>query len=105
MNNEKLAKQFELQLSELQSKCDEQSRQLMDFTSMKGRMHNENSDLVRQLEDAESQVSVYRCVQKKICAQQKSSFCVKQPFSILGQPAVSSKGSTHLSARGGQAHR
>ena len=99
MNNEKLAKQFELQLSELQSKCDEQSRQLMDFTSMKGRMHNENSDLVRQLEDAESQVGVHRCVK------QKPSFFVKQPFSILGQPAVSSEGPTYLSARGGQAHR
>lgn len=72
MNNEKLAKQFELQLTELQSKCDEQSRQLMDFTSMKGRMHNENSDLVRQLEDAESQVGVHRCVQKKTFVRNKS---------------------------------
>ena len=70
MNNEKLAKQFELQLTELQSKCDEQSRQLMDFTSMKGRMHNENSDLVRQLEDAESQVGV----QKKLLCATKALF-------------------------------
>lgn len=35
LNNEKLAKQFELQLSEIQTKCDEQSRQLQDFTSLK----------------------------------------------------------------------
>lgn len=56
INNEKLAKQYELQLNEIQVKCDEQTRQLQDFVSLKGRFMNENSELNRQLEDAESQV-------------------------------------------------
>jgi chromosome segregation ATPase len=59
--HEKMSKQYELQLSELQSKCDEQTRALQDFTSLKNRLSNENSDLGRQLEDAESQVNSYKC--------------------------------------------
>jgi myosin protein heavy chain len=73
-NHEKMSKQYELQMIELQSKVDEQSRQLQDFTSLKGRIHNENSDLGRQLEEAEAQVSALsrlksqltRSVEKKI---------------------------------------
>ncbi|KAK6054864.1 myosin head [Cooperia oncophora] len=69
LNNEKLAKQFELQLTELQSKCDEQSRQLQDFTSLKGRLHNENSDLSRQLEDAESQLNQFSRLKSQLTSQ------------------------------------
>ncbi|KAF8361131.1 unc-54 [Pristionchus pacificus] len=69
LNNEKLAKQFELQLSEIQTKCDEQSRQLQDFTSLKGRLHNENGDLGRQLEDAESQLSQLQRLKSQLTSQ------------------------------------
>lgn len=57
MNQEKLAKNYELQMSELQAKCDEQTRALQDFSSMKNRLSNEAGDLGRQLEDAEAQVT------------------------------------------------
>ncbi|EPB79755.1 myosin head [Ancylostoma ceylanicum] len=69
LNNEKLAKQFELQLTELQSKCDEQSRQLQDFNSLKGRLHNENSDISRQLEDAESQLNQFSRLKSQLTSQ------------------------------------
>ncbi|VDM65006.1 unnamed protein product [Strongylus vulgaris] len=69
MNNEKLAKQFELQLTELQSKCDDQSRQLQDFISLKGRLHNENSDISRQLEDAESQLNQFSRLKSQMTSQ------------------------------------
>lgn len=58
MNQEKLAKNYELQMSELQAKCDEQTRALQDFSSMKNRLSNEAGDLGRQLEDAEAQVTL-----------------------------------------------
>uniref|UniRef100_A0A915CQN1 Myosin-3 n=1 Tax=Ditylenchus dipsaci TaxID=166011 RepID=A0A915CQN1_9BILA len=69
MNNEKLAKQFELQLSEMQTKCDEQTRQLQDFASLKSRISNENSDLSRQLEDAESQLNGISRVKAQLASQ------------------------------------
>uniref|UniRef100_A0A183FJV6 Myosin-3 n=1 Tax=Heligmosomoides polygyrus TaxID=6339 RepID=A0A183FJV6_HELPZ len=69
LNNEKLAKQFELQLTELQTKCDEQARQLQDFTSIKGRLHNENGDLTRQLEDAESQLNQFSRLKSQLTSQ------------------------------------
>lgn len=67
LNSEKIAKQFELQLSELQQKCDEQTRQLQDFASLKNRLTNENNDLARQLEDAESQVCIKFICLMSIC--------------------------------------
>uniref|UniRef100_A0A183I3C9 Myosin motor domain-containing protein n=1 Tax=Onchocerca flexuosa TaxID=387005 RepID=A0A183I3C9_9BILA len=42
MNNEKLAKQYEMQIAELQTKCDEQNRQLQEFTTLKTRLNSEN---------------------------------------------------------------
>lgn len=52
---EKVIKNLELQLAELQSKADEQSRLLSDFASLKSRLHNENADLEHQVEDLENQ--------------------------------------------------
>uniref|UniRef100_A0A182WA49 Myosin heavy chain n=1 Tax=Anopheles minimus TaxID=112268 RepID=A0A182WA49_9DIPT len=54
---EKIAKQLQHTLNEVQSKLDETNRTLNDFDASKKKLSIENSDLLRQLEDAESQVS------------------------------------------------
>jgi chromosome segregation ATPase len=54
---EKVAKQLQHQLNEVQGKLDETNRTLNDFDSAKKKLSIENSDLLRQLEEAESQVS------------------------------------------------
>jgi peptidoglycan hydrolase CwlO-like protein len=46
---EKVIKNLELQLNELQTKADEQSRLLNDFAALKSRLQNENSDLEHQV--------------------------------------------------------
>ncbi|EGT54067.1 hypothetical protein CAEBREN_30667 [Caenorhabditis brenneri] len=53
VEQERLAKQYEIQVAELQQKVDEQSRQIGEFTSTKGRLSNDNSDLARQVEELE----------------------------------------------------
>jgi len=45
------------QLNEVQGKLDETNRTLNDFDAAKKKLSIENSDLLRQLEEAESQVS------------------------------------------------
>lgn len=52
-----MSKQLSQQLNEVQGKLDESNRTLNDFDSAKKKLSIENSDLLRQLEDAESQVS------------------------------------------------
>ncbi|KAI6228188.1 Myosin head [Aphelenchoides besseyi] len=69
LNQEKLVKQYELQLSELTSKCDEQTRTIQDFTSLKGRLQNETGDLGRQLEDAESQLNNLHRLKSQLASQ------------------------------------
>ncbi|CAJ0963261.1 unnamed protein product, partial [Mesorhabditis belari] len=69
VQHEKLAKQFESQLSELQSRVDDQGRELHDLTSVKGRLSGQNSDLGRQLEDVDSQVANINRVKSQILAQ------------------------------------
>ncbi|XP_052864965.1 myosin heavy chain, muscle isoform X2 [Anopheles cruzii] len=54
---EKIAKQLQHTLNEVQSKLEETNRTLNDFDASKKKLSIENSDLLRQLEDAESQVS------------------------------------------------
>lgn len=50
-------KQVQHQLNEVQGKLDETNRSLNDFDQQKKKLSIENSDLLRQLEEAESQVS------------------------------------------------
>ncbi|GMT32623.1 hypothetical protein PFISCL1PPCAC_23920, partial [Pristionchus fissidentatus] len=52
---ERVAKNNEVRLLELRLRAEEQSRQLTDFISSKGRLHNENSELARQVADLEHQ--------------------------------------------------
>lgn len=54
---EKIAKQLQHQFNECQGKLDETNRTLNDFDAAKKKLSIENSDLLRQLEEAESQVS------------------------------------------------
>ncbi|VDN05641.1 unnamed protein product [Thelazia callipaeda] len=69
VSNEKLVKQFELQLNDLQAKSDEQSRQLQDFNLMRNRLTNENGDLSRQLEDVEEQVASLQRIKMQLTQQ------------------------------------
>nr|CAA30855.1 myosin heavy chain 2 [Caenorhabditis elegans] len=55
-DQERIAKGYEVQTSELRLKADEQSRQLQDFVSSKGRLNSENSDLARQVEELEAKI-------------------------------------------------
>lgn len=68
-DSDKQAKSFELQLAEVQSRCDEQVRQLSDFQSMRGRLGNENNDLARQLEDLESQLAAMQRLKMGLTSQ------------------------------------
>ncbi|KAF8362008.1 myo-1 [Pristionchus pacificus] len=52
---ERLAKLYEVQVEELQQKVDEQARQISEYSASKGRLNNENGDLVRTLEELEIQ--------------------------------------------------
>ena len=54
---EKFGKTVESQLNDANNKLDEYNRNIQELTSMKGRMDSENSDLNRQLEDIESQLT------------------------------------------------
>ena len=56
-NMEKLSKQLEGQILEVQSKVEEQERQLADFNTVRNRLNNENQDLMRQIEECNMQVS------------------------------------------------
>lgn len=56
-SQEKIVKQLQHQLNEVQSKADEANRTLNDLDAAKKKLSIENSDLLRQLEEAESQVS------------------------------------------------
>ena len=49
-------KQIQQGCNELQSKLDEANRTLNDFDATKKKLAVENSDLLRQLEEAESQI-------------------------------------------------
>lgn len=66
---EKVIKNLELQLSELQSKADEQSRLLGDFAALKSRLHNENADLEHQVEDLENQSNSLHRLKSQLVSQ------------------------------------
>ncbi|VDP19816.1 unnamed protein product [Heligmosomoides polygyrus] len=53
VEQERLAKQYEIQVAELQQKVDEQSKQVAEYTTSKGRLLNDNGDLLRQVEELE----------------------------------------------------
>jgi len=54
---EKIAKNLESQLAELNSKLEQSARELMDLNAFKSRSQSENAELARQLEEAEGNVS------------------------------------------------
>lgn len=54
---EKMNKQLQHQMNEIQSKLDEANRTLNDFDATKKKLAVENADLLRQVEEAESQIS------------------------------------------------
>ena len=54
---EKLAKTLEQQLGELNSKLEESASSVNDLGGLKAKMQAENAELLRQLEEAESQLN------------------------------------------------
>lgn len=69
LNQEKLAKQLELQVAELQQKCDEQARQLAESLGQKSRLANEAGELGRHLEDAEGQINALNRFKQQFASQ------------------------------------
>ena len=55
--SEKMSKQVEMQMAELNDKIDQSSRTIVELNSTKSRLQMESTELTRQLEDAESRVS------------------------------------------------
>ncbi|KAK0408652.1 hypothetical protein QR680_004074 [Steinernema hermaphroditum] len=66
---ENLVKNLEIQLAELQTKSDEQGRQLADFAALKARLNNENSDLGGQVEDLENQTNNLHRLKSQLVSQ------------------------------------
>ena len=54
--SEKMSKQVEAQISDLNSRLEAATREVADLTTSKNRSSAENSDLTRQLEEAEHSV-------------------------------------------------
>ena len=54
--SEKMTKQVEAQISDLNAKVDESNRNVNDLQSQKSRLQQESAELTRQLEDAEHRV-------------------------------------------------
>lgn len=68
-NTEKQNKQLEMQLSECTGKLDDTNRALGDFDAAKKKLAAENSELQRQLEEAESQVAQLNKVKSSLSTQ------------------------------------
>ncbi|CAJ0583983.1 unnamed protein product, partial [Mesorhabditis spiculigera] len=69
VEHERVAKNHEVRLLELKLKADEQSRQLKDLGSSKGRLNHENSDLARQVEELESKIQITNKLRLQFSAQ------------------------------------
>jgi len=54
---EKIAKNLESQLAELNAKLEQSARELVDLNAFKSRSQSENAELARQLEEAEGNVT------------------------------------------------
>ena len=54
--SDKMSKQVEMQMAELNDKLDSSSRTIVELNSTKSRLQMESTDLTRQLEDAESKL-------------------------------------------------
>lgn len=55
--SEKMTKQVEAQIADLNQRLDESARTIAELQNAKAKLQNENTDLGRQLEDAESKVN------------------------------------------------
>uniref|UniRef100_A0A158R688 Myosin motor domain-containing protein n=1 Tax=Syphacia muris TaxID=451379 RepID=A0A158R688_9BILA len=68
-DRERAIKNYEERVADLQSKSEEQSRQLQELTSQKNRLHNENSDIARQADDIEEQLAAMTKVKAQLVSQ------------------------------------
>lgn len=55
--SEKMSKQVEAQIADLNAQLEDSQRTIQDLNSAKARLQNENTELLRQLEDAESRLN------------------------------------------------
>ncbi|CAF1505779.1 unnamed protein product, partial [Adineta steineri] len=67
---EKLSKQLEQQLNDLQIKLEDSHRQINDFNLQKSKLVTENSDLIKQVEEFEHQISILQ--KSKVVLQQQA---------------------------------
>ena len=67
---EKLSKQLEQQLSEIQIKLEDSVKHSNEFSSQKSKLITENSELTKQIEDLEHQVSALQ--KSKVTLQQQA---------------------------------
>nr|XP_053645276.1 myosin heavy chain, muscle-like [Cherax quadricarinatus] len=66
---EKINKQLQHQLHEVQAKCDDGLRTLSDYDATKKKLSLENADLLRQLEEAEAQIGSLNKLKLSLCNQ------------------------------------
>jgi len=56
-NAEKLTKQLEAQLAEMNAKLEQSAREIVELNSVKARTQAESAEHIRQIEEAESQIN------------------------------------------------
>ena len=67
--SEKMSKQVEAQIADLNIRLEESARTIAEINSSKGRLQNENIDVSRQLEDAESKLNAVTKERASLLAQ------------------------------------
>ncbi len=71
--SDKLCKQLEAQLTEMNIKLEDTQKQINEMNGQKNRMNAENSELIRQLEEAESQVNQLNKVKQNLTKQMEET--------------------------------
>lgn len=57
--SEKMSKQVEAQIAELNAQLEESQRNVQELNAAKAKLLNENADIARQLEEAESRINQF----------------------------------------------
>ena len=67
--SDKMSKQVEAQISDLNNQLDESSRNIQELNATKSRLIADNADIVRQLEEAESRIQALNRERSSLLAQ------------------------------------
>lgn len=60
---------FLFKMAELQSKHDDNARQLTEFANLKGRLGSDNAETIKQIEAAESQINMLTRLKQQLTSQ------------------------------------